>query len=516
VPDAEYIPDDAPTDTAPAGDAPEDVVLASAADAPGRNTLDLPMGEVWPPVNRWNDRMEEEYSAFVARLGAAVAARRCGRMDVCLRNPEINSLYDSASDGRLNLDVDCADLPYILRAYFAFKRRLPFGYVSVVAGWGADPRYMLRVRPVQWRAWQQASTPRRFLRDLAGSVHSGMYRVPPTEEAGDLYPTAVTREAIRPGTAYYDPNGHVLVVTEVRQDGSIYLMDGHPDGSMTYKRFGEAFAIGTARLGGGFKNFRPLRWDGAQLTRASNAELPHYDGASQWDPAVWQAGLPADTARGRGGLYHRWVRARMASPDAVQDPVNEVREQARALCNDVTDRVYAVDLALAEGVHRRPHPSSLPWNIYGTTGDWETWSTPSRDARLKAAFQELYDTVAATPEGAARDAMRDAWDQETSRASCRFGYTRTDGARQELTMSEVLDRLWALSFDPYHCPELRWGAPEGTPERASCTDDAGRLRWYAAEARLRNQIERSYGVATPLTLGPETPPMVDVRALFRR
>ena len=60
-------------------------------------------------------------------------------------------------------------------------------------------------------------------------------------------------------------------------------------------------------------------------------------------------------------------------------------------CDDLHYRADAVDLAMAAGINRRPEPDRLPPNIYGTEGDWETYSTPSRDARLKTAFKELRD-----------------------------------------------------------------------------------------------------------------------------
>ena len=44
---------------------------------------------------------------------------------------ERNLLYDHrlpGEDARLDLEPDCADLPYFLRAYFAWKLRLPFVY----------------------------------------------------------------------------------------------------------------------------------------------------------------------------------------------------------------------------------------------------------------------------------------------------------------------------------------------------------------------------------------------------
>ena len=62
-------------------------------------------------------------------------------------------------------------------------------------------------------------------------------------------------------------------------------------------------------------------------------------------------------------------------------------------------------------------------------------------------------------------------------------YRNSDGGVVELTMTDMLLRLPDMSFDPYHCPERRWGASGG--EFASCDDDPLKTRWYEAEAPLR-------------------------------
>lgn len=479
------------------------------------SALDQPIDQVWPAANTWNDRLEDEYSDFVERLGQAVASRRCRRLDQCLRDPGSNSLYDDATDRNLTLEADCADLPYILRAYFSYKRRLPFGFVSSVSGRGGvvrrghlDLRYALNIRPEAWRTWRDYRTPREVLSAVGRRVHSGMYRIAPEIENGDFYPVAITRRAVRPGTVFYDPNGHVLVVAQVRRDGVIYLLDGHPDGSLTWKRFGQAFVTGTARLGGGFKNFRPQRWVDGRIVRASNASLPLFDGTAQYDSR-------RHFINGQRTTYHAWVRFSLSEGNTTVDPVTEFREQVRALCRDVADRVEAVNLAIAAGIHRRPHPGQLPTNIYGTYGEWELYSTPSRDARLKAAFRELRETLVAWPNAnVLAPRLRQAWVEETARPECRFSYTNSLGQPVTFTLDTVLDRLFALSFDPYHCPELRWGAPEGSPERATCPDDAIKLSWYRNEQRLRNQIDREYGRPTPLDFGPAVAADVDVRRLL--
>lgn len=526
VGDAAVAPVDAPRVVSFEDVALPDAAMQTAQEAvagsPTGTTLDLPTPEAWPAVNRWNDAMEREFSDFVRAIGRGVETRRCGRLDRCLRDPQINTLYDPATEGRLTLEVDCGDLPYVLRAYFAFKRRLPFGYVDAITGSGTDPRYMLRVRPVLFQHWSHYRSPRSTLRHISDAVHSGMYRVEPTQEQGDFYPIAVSRESIRPGTTYYDPNGHVLVVTEVRDDGSVFLIDGHPDGSMTWKRFGEAFELGPRFLWGGFKNWRRQTWDGTAIARAPNAELPDFDAAQQWNRDLWVAGIPReqwlrpppDGPRNAiaPGMFHLWVRRTLAAPNVVRDPVRDFREQVRSLCRDVLDRADAVNVAMTIRTHQRSHPGALPYNIYGTNGDWELYSTPSRDARLKASVREINEGILALPpDSPIRAQLVSAWDAERVLPACQYTYTNSTGATVALSIDAVLDRLFAISFDPYHCPELRWGAPAGSPELASCPDNAEKLGWYRAEQRLRNEIDRHYGVATPVSMGPAETPAVDFR-----
>lgn len=468
----------------------------------------LPVVRSWPAVNTWNEHFEREYVQFVERLGQSVAAHRCRTLDACLRSPDSNLLFDPWTDSKLELDVDCGDLPYVLRGYFAFKRRLPFGFVCEVQGIGPHVRYMSEVTPSRFCQWNQYGSPRAALRRIIGQVHSGMYRMAPEVETADFYPVEISRFAVRPGTVYYDPNGHVLVVAEVRLDGAVYLMDGHPDGSLTWKRFGEAFALGGRGQGGGFKNFRLQRFEAGQIVRAQNHELPFFDARSQWNKALWQA---AD----KPGSYHAWVRQSLAEPAVLRDPVADFRDQIRALCRDISERVEAVEAAVAAGLPVRSHPGELPENIYGTVGEWEIYASPSRDARLKAAFRELYDGVNGLPRSSPLwPPLRAAWREEAGQPGCRFTYLNSTEQAVSLGFEEVLARLFLLSFDPYHCPELRWGAPIGSAEAATCPVDAIKLDFYARQQRLRNRIDREYGEPTPLSAGPAAPPELDLRRLL--
>ena len=102
-------------------------------------------------------------------------------------------------------------------------------------------------------------------------------------------------------------------------------------------------------------------------------------------------------------------------------------------------------------------------------------------------------------------------------ARCRLGYVRSDGSRIAFGYEEARQRLFRLSFDPYHCVERRWGA--SGPEAATCRDGALKQAWYEAEQRLRNQIDRAYEARMDFTLrdlqagagGVAAPPDTDAR-----
>ena len=194
-----------------------------------------------------------------------------------------------------------------------------------------------------------------------------------------------------------------------------------------------------------------------------------------------------------------------------------------------------MNLAIAAGIARQPQPDRLPQNIYGTEGDWETYSSPSRDARLKTAFKELRDMAERFIKMAkARDPHLHYGGKDLASdllaiydrgaAQCSLTYKRTDGSPVMLSYEEARRRLFLLSFDPYHCIERRWGATDAK-ELSTCPDGAEKQAWYAAEQKLRNQLDRTYEVEMDFSLeelkepgpgrGVAVAPDIDVRAYLQ-
>lgn len=439
------------------------------------------MSQAWRPAARWDDAMELRYAAFVASIADGVRAGRCHRLDQCLRDRSANPLYEP-DDDEISLGVDCADLPHALRAYFSFKHALPFGLVSQL---GRDRHG----EPFPAATAQAADfpTPLDLLKALPAIAHTSLLRLPPWSEESDLYPIAPGPASIRPGAVFFDPGrrggpaGHVLVVARVDPDGSVDLFDAHPDHALTYRRFGPSLHPGRRGEGGGFLRHRPLALalaqahdpGGSSLTRARNRQLPDYDPDAQFDPAAW--------ARAGAVSYHAFVRARLAT--VPPDPIADLRAQVRALCRDLQARRAAVLRAVEAGLPLAPHPPALPQDVFATDGPWETYATPGRDLRLRADADALATQAAQI--GRLGPPAQAAWQEEIAAPGCSVRYLGSTGRTFALSLPEVLRRLPDLSFDPYHCPELRWGAPPDTPERAGCPADPVKERFYDEERPLR-------------------------------
>ncbi|MEI9993390.1 MAG: hypothetical protein WDM91_02250 [Rhizomicrobium sp.] len=504
--------------------------------------------------DHWSADDERSYRDFVQALGEA----DCRTVDACLHSPA-NPFRLSDPPGAV-FNFDCADFTYLLRFYFAWKRGLPFSYEDGVVPRGAssDFRYSPNGNAVAYRRELTSGTMSGMdiLSRMRDEVSSANYRIHPDLETPllpDHYPVAIARGAIRPGTLIYDPNGHVAVVFRVDPDGRIHYFDSHTDFSLARSIYDLRFTRAVPGAGAGFKNWRPQVLVGAtrqadgtltggHIELARNAQIDDfsteqfYGNGARPDDANWASG--AFTLNGETIGYYDYVRARLSTDgDLRYDPVKEVHEMVQSNCDDLRYRVQAVDIAIAAGLQHRPEPDRLPANIYGTDGDWEVFSSPSRDARLKTAFKELRDAVERFAVMYVRGGdphldyqgddlvgdMLATYRRDT--AACTIRYVRSDGSGVPLSYEDARRRLFAMSFDPYQCVERRWGASDAA-ELATCSDGAAKRAWYAAEQKLRNQLDRTYEARMDFSLaeltapgdgrGVDEPPDTDVLAFLNR
>ncbi|MBS0278622.1 MAG: hypothetical protein JSR81_13460 [Proteobacteria bacterium] len=533
-----------------AGPAPSIAILPGTGQppqAPQAAVAGFNPGTYLIRYDRWTDADERGFGEFLRAIGES----DCRTVNGCL-HASANPFHASDPEG-IFFRADCADLAYDLRAYYAWKRGLPFSYVSDVrpVGRSRDIRYSRNGNSVAARhdVLSGAMSGYALMEELRDEISSATFRIHPDidDPVPDFYSPAISPKSIRAGTVIYDPNGHVAIVYRVDPDGRINYIDAHPDNSLTRGFYDLRFVRARPAMGAGFKNWRrPVlvgatrRADGVYV--GGHIVLPrNKDIADFSDEQYFGTGpRPADDsdwASGRFRLndqplnYYDFVRATLAGGRLQFDPLKEVHDLVDSNCADLQYRGEAVALAIAAGIENRAQPDRLPQNIYGTDGDWEVYSTPSRDARLKTAFKELRDKAERfvgmyrrnDPRLLYRGAdlvadMLAIYDAEA--AKCRIRYTRSDGSQVVLGYEDARRRLFRMSFDPYHCIERRWGARDAN-ELSTCHDGATKQAWYAAEQNLRNQIDRTYDAEMDFTLGQlrapgpgkgvATPPDIDTR-----
>jgi hypothetical protein len=513
-----------------------DIAVSARKPEPFR----IPPGSIWQARNSWDSTNEALFSAWIEKLfdGPPDQDLNWKVWYEVLRDPSRNFLYNylgrNEDHTQTGLRPDCADFVYFLRAYFAFKMGLPFGYSNCSRGFGGRPPKCYQwfdvehpevtrpppppdqevvasaaetplpppprspslmrlfgqaappaeLPPAMAPAKTPAPKPRRptnfgeYLRDVGDVVHTGAVRA--GDDNADFYTVPLTKQALRPGTVYADPYGHVLMLVrrlpEVNGTPGVFLaVDAEPDGSITRKRFwrGNFLFVHEPSLGTpGFKHFRPImREKNGSLRRLSNAEIgknPQYG-----DFSLDQSQMTAED------FYDRMDD--VMSPEPL-DPVRAMTDAITSLTEQVKTRVTSVENGRKYQI-KQPGDTSMPdgASIFETTGAWEDYSTPARDFRLLIAI----DVVRRFPERFARRSDRYVIPAGKSVAdvknelqgvlaselgSRKVTYTRSDGSQWTLSVKDVVDRAadFEMAYNPNDCVELRWGAPEKSDEASTC------------------------------------------------
>ena len=512
----------------------------------------LTQGSVWPLHDAWNRGTENLYSAWIEKLFDAPLDTELSwpALHEVLRDQSRNVLFNHLGlhedEKSLVFQPDCADLPYFLRAYFAFKMGLPFGYSKCTRGGGGEPPKC----PQWWNIQNEepafsppvqevaattgvfgifsgpiappipriAPRPRGLVpgfgyyltTTVANGVQSGNGRTQANDNNTDYYPVALRDDTLRPGTIYADPYGHVLVLARRAPQsddaaGVLLAVDAQPDGTVARTRFWRGnflFAQDPALGSPGFKRFRPVvREKGGGLRRLTNNEIaknPQYG-----DFSLEQSQLGVED------FYDRMDDVMSPKP---LDPLRAMNEAITSFEEQVKTRVLSVENGRkyqngGGGEANMPDGAS----IFETAGAWEDFATPSRDLRLLIAM----DVVSRFPDHVARRPERYAMPQGKSVADVKselenvlaselsarkFSYTRSDGSEWTLALKDVLDRAADLemAYNPNDCVELRWGAPDKTDEASTCKRHASsaqrsKMQEYRAWFHERRRPPRDTG-----------------------
>jgi hypothetical protein len=445
---------------------------------------------IWPLRASWNRANEDLFSAWIEKLFDAPldAEPSWPNLREVLHDRSRNMLFNYLGRGedeaKVVISPDCADLVYFLRAYFAYKMGLPFGYSKCSRGGGGAPPkcfgFFTNLTPDTVQQPKQKESFGEYLRVVADAVQSGAVRVAANDDKTDFYTVPLTQETLRPGTVYADPYGHVMIlVRRVPEQGGaagVFLaVDGEPDGTVARKRFWRGtflFAheptLGTA----GFKRFRPIVREGNEgLRRLTNAEIAKDPQYGDYSPE--QAQLSAEA------FYDRMDD--VMSPEPL-DPLRAMKGAIDSLEEQVRTRVGSIENG-RKFQNSGKGEASMPDGaaIFATTGAWEDFATPARDFRLLIAIDVVRgypDRVARLPQRYAIPLGKSVADVKaelqsalaSELASRKFTYTRSDGSPWTLSLKDVIDRSadFEMGYNLNDCVELRWGAPSNSDEASTC------------------------------------------------
>ncbi len=416
---------------------------------------------LWPLRNTWNRATENLYSAWIEKLfDAPDASPSWKALHEVLRDQSRNFLFNHLGlrEDQMNIVYrpDCADLPYFLRAYFAFKMGLPFGYSKCTRGGGGqgpkcfawwnvenlEPPHQPEPAVVAQQvaaAGEDVPAPRGLFDSfrhqpaaapapamaphapaakavsptkklglalgfgkyvtgvVADGVHSGSARTALADENTDYYPVPLSADTLRPGTIYADPYGHVLMIVRrlpqtADAAGLIVAVDGQPDGTVAEKRFWRGNFLFATNPALGGPGFKRVR----PILRGKNGALHRLTNEEiAKDPDYGDFSL--DQAKlSVEDFYDRMDD--VMSPEPL-DPVRALKEVIASLEEQVKTRVTSVENGRKYQATGRGE-ASMPDGpaIFETTGAWEDFATPSRDLRLLIAI----DVVRGFPDRVAR------------------------------------------------------------------------------------------------------------------
>jgi len=505
-------------------------------------------GPVWKPSRRWSASTENLFALFVERLFDYPIDKDLTwpNLHTLLRDQSRNILFNhrnTKEDAKIRMQPDCADLPVALRTYFAWKMRLPFGYhVCKRARNGRPPKcdlpgasdnLMSRLELKSYRGKKLVPRTdlqafRLFANKVMYAVHSSSGRTRPKDEATDVYPVPLTRSALRPGTVYIDPFGHVLMIAKWIPQGKggkygfLVGADAQPDGTIGRRRFWRGsflFQPETKAGGAGFKAWRPVYFKGDSHSvdvddNGESVPVTRVGRAKMWS----NKGLRY-TKRFTKFSRQQYSGSKNDFYDTIEslinprplDPIVRQVSLVDALLESVSRRINSVNNGEAHMKKVNGRTMKLPRGariFLSSDPGWEAFSTPSRDNRLLISIDSVLgfpDAIKRAPQrfGLSKGGQLDVVvERVRSRLKAELAkrtvtYTRSDGSEWKLTLKDIVSRQkgFEMAYNPNDCVEIRWGAPKGSKERATCRRHApgyqrtqmGKYRhWFSTRKRPAN------------------------------
>jgi len=481
----------------------------------------------WPIRRQWTVAETQHYAQWVENIfdfktKKGDVEQRIAKLEKVIYDPQMNLLEQPDFLGQggnpqlprnivrtIHSMIDCAKFTAFMPAYYAYRRGLPwmFSYVWSDKGEVRTAPYNIPSGYVTCLDHDLYS----FFVDGIMGYSSGNYRVNingKNSEWSDTVPVAINRQYLMPGCVNYT-DGHCLLLAKCTEYGELYFLNCSTTDSrdiFTYNGLNTVAGITPRGSDTGnewnccYQGLRVFRYPIAELgpggevtrvRRRTDMEMKEFGFSTEEYDIVQQITEKHYIQEGdlRPQGFHDLIRLRMKTVDKIV-PLKFMEQYVDELLEVYRIREDFIQEAWQEVKQSGPivYPEDLDKeNIFQALGRWETWSSPSSDVDRRNKYFYLADwleyairwygmqpaTVDLTGlekyEIHSQADLARAFIEEKKRLfpARTMAYTNSKGEKVPLTLNDIEERLYALSFDPNHPPELRWGAPEGSPERAT-------------------------------------------------
>lgn len=517
----------------------------------------------WPLYRQWNLAETRRFSEWIGRIydrkANGTVEQRLAKLEHVLSDPDMNLLLDPAFAGEpcnpqvpvdsilaMHRVVDCHKLSMSLGAYYSCRRGLPFMFSHVRALDGGDLRTADSTYPVGTVSSFDYDSAHQFFVDATVGTCTGNLRVPPfsrNSELSDTCPVALTPEHLVPGCLYY-LDGHVLILARI-EPGNVRFLDAttsYTRDLYTFNGLNVVTGIKPRRsensadpYAGCFCGFRVFRYPIAEtdangkvtrVRRRTDAEMAEFGFSTEQYEKMEQLVKEGKITEGDRsfGSMHQLIRYRLRGNEPIS-----VSGLLRAYAARAREQLIARDAAVQEGWAevRANGPIEFPdqgadWNIYTAGGRWGRFSTALSDTEFRAGYFDFLEEMDSAIQwldmqsghldlkGLNLHAIWStsdlAWaylaEKDRVFRATEFDFTDTAGNKKRISLYDLEKRMFDLSFDPNHPPELRWGMKPGSDEAAGIPESSTPVRGgktapmadaYARQAYYRSLSQREIG-----------------------
>jgi hypothetical protein len=300
--------------------------------------------DVWPTQQQWNDHYEKKFSEWVKK--------------------DFNQEIFYTQGPYREIPTDCADASYGMRMIFAYENKLPFVIRNIT-----DSR---RFISNEISKFDHIEDPlqrfRAFMDWVMDITDTGTLTI-------DTYPVAINREQIQPGIIYLANRTHSYQVVDLSENGITTLQSSTtPRAVRTLSRINTFphYVPGTIKNKKNADGFRKFK-NPDQYSKADST-LPGFS-LEQFEKSIEVGGMPPE--------FYDWVVQKLQLvPESLSD---KTYRYMVALCYVTWDRAEAI--YDAQNLLRKTGGRCM------NATDYDQHSTPGRDKKLKAYFEQLFNLV---------------------------------------------------------------------------------------------------------------------------